>query len=139
MFFSNIKWHLPIPLTPKKWHIDWALKFLVKTCHVLTLRTHTINKILTLRILVIKKFHHNNINHHNRMLILTLRILRIYLNFLLFLNFALGISKRREAESIFIWADGETPQEFVSFIISCLPEPERNFCFGSFLVHDTTM
>jgi hypothetical protein len=59
MFFSNIKWHLPIPLMPKKWHIDWALKFLVKICHVLTLRTHTINK-----------FHHNNIIHHNRMLIL---------------------------------------------------------------------
>jgi hypothetical protein len=43
----------------KKWHIDWALKFLMKKCHVLTLRTHTINKMLTLRILIINKFHHN--------------------------------------------------------------------------------
>jgi hypothetical protein len=61
MFFINIKWYLLIPLMPKKWHIDWALKFLVKICHVLTLRTHTINKILTLRILIINKFHHNRI------------------------------------------------------------------------------
>jgi hypothetical protein len=42
----------------------------MKICHILTLRTHTINKILTLRILIINKFHHNNIIHHNRMLIL---------------------------------------------------------------------
>jgi hypothetical protein len=54
----------------KKWHIDWALKFLVKKCHVLTLRTHTINKILTLSILIINKFHHNYIIHYNRILIL---------------------------------------------------------------------
>jgi hypothetical protein len=47
-----------------------SVKFLVKICHVLTLRTHTINKILTLRILIINKYHHNNIIHHNRMLIL---------------------------------------------------------------------
>jgi hypothetical protein len=70
MFFSNIKWHLSISLMPNKWHIDWALKFLVKKYHVLTLRTYTINKILTLRILIINKFHHNNIIHHNRKLIL---------------------------------------------------------------------
>jgi hypothetical protein len=49
---------------PKKCHIDWALKFLMKICHVLTLRTNTINKIITLCILIINKF------HHNRMLIL---------------------------------------------------------------------
>jgi hypothetical protein len=55
---------------PKKWHIDLALKFLMKKCHVLTHRTHTINKILTLQILIINKFHHNNIIHHNRKLIL---------------------------------------------------------------------
>jgi hypothetical protein len=36
----------------------------VKICYVLTLRTYTINKILTLRILII------NIIHHNRMLII---------------------------------------------------------------------
>jgi hypothetical protein len=42
----------------------------VKICHILTLRTHTINKILTLRILIINKFHHNNSIHHNRILIL---------------------------------------------------------------------
>jgi hypothetical protein len=70
MFFSNIKWHLPIPLMPKKWHIDWALKFLVKIYHVLTLWTHTIDKILILCTHIINKFHHNNIIHHNRMLIL---------------------------------------------------------------------
>jgi hypothetical protein len=42
----------------------------MKKCHVLTLQTHTINKILTLCILIINKFHHNNIIHHNHMLIL---------------------------------------------------------------------
>jgi hypothetical protein len=46
------------------------LKFLVKIYYDLTLWTHTINKILTLCILIINKFHHNNIIHHNRMLIL---------------------------------------------------------------------
>jgi hypothetical protein len=55
---------------PKKWHIFWSLNFLVKKCHVLTLRNHNINKILILCILIINKFHHNNIIHHNRMLIL---------------------------------------------------------------------
>jgi hypothetical protein len=42
----------------------------VKICHVLTLQTHTNNKILTLCIIIINKFHHNNIIHHNRILIL---------------------------------------------------------------------
>jgi hypothetical protein len=55
---------------PKKWHIGWALNFLMKKWHDLTLCTHTINKILTLHILIINKFHHNNVIHHNRRLIL---------------------------------------------------------------------
>jgi hypothetical protein len=43
---------------------------LVKKYHVLTLQTHAINKILTLHIIIINKFHHNNIIHYNRLLIL---------------------------------------------------------------------